>query len=183
MPNPGSEKDASRAVFTYPNFVSYEVGRLFIVLALEMQSVAVGWQVYDITKRPLDLGLVGLAQFLPGILLFPISGHASDRFERRTVVSTCYAGFAVCFGLLLVLAHRGVTSMPAIYAVLILLGTVRSFNGTASRSILPQLVPPEHFPNAVAWIATTFQAATILGPSFGGILYALFRCLTDTDTT
>jgi MFS family permease len=59
--------------------------------------------------------------------------------------------------------------------VLILLGVVRSFNGTASRSILPQLVPDEHFANAVAWNATTFQAATILGPSLGGILYALFR--------
>jgi MFS family permease len=132
----------------------------------------VGWQVYEITKRPLDLGFVGLAQFLPGILLFPISGHASDRFERRNVLSACYAGYAVCFTLLLALAQRGVRSVSAIYVVLVLLGVVRSFNGTASRSILPQLVPEEHFPNAVAWNATTFQAATILGPSLGGILYA-----------
>jgi MFS family permease len=91
------------------------------------------------------------------------------------VLSACYAGFAVCFALLLVLAHRGGHSVAAIYAVLILLGVVRSFNGTASRSILPQLVPEEHFPNAVAWNATTFQTATILGPSFGGILYAAFH--------
>jgi MFS family permease len=76
---------------------------------------------------------------------------------------------------LLVIAERGVHSVHPIYAVLILLGVVRSFNGTASRSILPQLVPEEHFANAVAWNATTFQAATILGPSLGGILYALFR--------
>jgi MFS family permease len=74
-----------------------------------------------------------------------------------------------------VIAERGVHSVHPIYAVLILLGVVRSFNGTASRSILPQLVPEEHFANAVAWNATTFQAATILGPSLGGILYALFR--------
>jgi MFS family permease len=112
---------------------------------------------------------------LPAIVLFPISGHASDRFERRHVLSACYAGFVLCFALLLVLARRGVHSVAAIYVVLILLGIVRSFNGTASRSILPQLVPEEHFPNAVAWNATTFQAATILGPSFGGILYALSR--------
>jgi MFS family permease len=166
---------AGRAAFAHPGFVLFQIARFLIVAAVEMQAVAVGWQVYEITKRPLDLGLVGLAQFLPGILLFPISGHASDRFERRHVLSFCYGGFALCFALLLALAERGMRSVTAIYVVLILLGVVRSFNGTASRSILPQLVPEEDFPNAVAWNATTFQAATILGPSFGGILYALFR--------
>jgi len=155
--------------------VLFEIARFLIVSAVEMQAVAVGWQVYDITKRALDLGLVGLAQFLPGILLFLVSGHASDRFERRKVLGACYAGYAVCSGLLLVLAVRRTHAVLPIYMVLILLGVVRSFNGTASRSILPQLVPDEHFANAVAWNATTFQAATILGPSLGGILYALFR--------
>src|SRR3989475_10491638 len=118
---------AGRIAFTYPDFTIYQLARFFIVAALEMQSVAVGWQVYEITKRPLDLGLVGLAQFLPGILLFPISGHASDRFERRNVLSACYAGFALCFALLLALAQRGVRSVTAIYVVLVLLGVVRSF--------------------------------------------------------
>src|SRR5439155_6771447 len=168
-------KATRRIASTYPSLVLFQLARFFLVLATEMQAVAVGWQVYEITKRPLDLGLVGLAQFLPGILLFPISGHASDRFERRHVLSACYANFAFCFAVLLALAQRGLHSVTAIYVVLVLLGVVRSFNGTASRSILPQLVPEEHFPNAVAWNATTFQAATILGPSFGGILYALFR--------
>jgi MFS family permease len=166
---------AGRAAFTHPGFVVFQIARFLIVAAVEMQAVAVGWQVYEITKRPLDLGYVGLAQFLPGILLFPLSGHASDRFERRHVLSACYAGYAVCFALLLVLAERGVPSITSIYVVLVLIGVVRSFNGTASRSILPQLVPEEHFPNAVAWNASIFQAATILGPSFGGILYAAFR--------
>ena len=174
MPAPADSR-AGRVAFTHPAFTLFQIARFLIVAAVEMQAVAVGWQVYEITKKPLDLGLVGLAQFLPGILLFPISGHASDRFERRNVLSTCYAGFAICFALLLALAQRSVHSVSAIYAVLILLGVVRSFNGTASRSILPQLVSEEHFSNAVAWNATTFQAATILGPSFGGILYAMFR--------
>lgn len=163
---------AGRAAFTHPGFVLFEIARFLIVAAVEMQAVAVGWQVYEITKRPLDLGLVGLVQFLPGILLFPISGHTSDRFNRRTVLSCCYAGFALCFALLLVLVQGGIHSVNAIYVVLVLLGVVRSFNSTASRSILPQLVPEEHFPNAVAWNASIFQAATILGPSFGGALYA-----------
>jgi MFS family permease len=171
MPAP-ADASAGRAAFTHPAFVLFQVARFLIVAAVEMQAVAVGWQVYEITKRPLDLGYVGLAQFLPGILLFPLSGHASDRFERRNVLSACYAGYAVCFALLLAISHRGIDSVRAIYVVLLLIGVVRSFNGAASRSILPQLVSPQHFPNAVAWNATIFQAATILGPSFGGILYA-----------
>src|SRR5437764_9840844 len=169
-----SDARAGRAAFSHPGFVLFQVARFLIVSAVEMQAVAVGWQVYGITKRPLDLGYVGLAQFLPGILLFPISGHASDRFERSKVLSVCYAGYAVCFALLLWLTERGVPSMRAIYVVLVLIGIVRSFNATASRSILPQLVPQKHFPNAVAWNASIFQAATILGPSFGGIVYAAF---------
>jgi MFS family permease len=175
-----ADSRAGRIAFTHPDFVLFQIARFLIVAAVEMQAVAVGWQVYDITKRALDLGLVGLAQFLPGILLFLVSGHASDRFDRRKVLGVCYAGYALCSGLLLVIAQVGVhsvrpISVRSIYGVLILLGVVRSFNGTASRSILPQLVPDEHFANAVAWNATTFQAATILGPSLGGVLYALFR--------
>jgi MFS family permease len=170
-----ADSRAGRAAFTHPGFVLFEIARFLIVAAVEMQAVAVGWQVYEITKRPLDLGYVGLAQFLPGILLFPISGHVSDRFERRNVLSACYAGYAVCFALLLILSEHGTPAMTSIYAVLILIGVVRSFNSTASRSILPQLVPQEHFPNAVAWNASIFQAATILGPSFGGIVYAAFH--------
>jgi MFS family permease len=172
---PIADARAGRAAFSHPGFLLFQVARFLIVSAVEMQAVAVGWQVYEITKRPLDLGYVGLAQFLPAILLFPISGHASDRFERRNVLSACYAGYALCFALLLALSRRAVPSIVPIYIVLVMIGIVRSFNGPASRSILPQLVPPEHFANAVAWNATIFQASTVLGPSFGGIVYAAFR--------
>jgi hypothetical protein len=136
MPPPADSR-AGRIAFTHPDFVLFEIARFLIVSAVEMQAVAVGWQVYDITKRALDLGLVGLAQFLPGILLFLASGHASDRFERRKVLAACYAGYAVCSSLLLILAVRSTRAVLPIYLVLILLGVVRSFNGTASRSILP----------------------------------------------
>jgi MFS family permease len=170
-----ADSRAGRVAFTHPGFVVFQMARFLMVAAVEMQAVAVGWQVYEITRKPLDLGYVGLAQFLPGILLFPISGHASDRYERRTVLSVCYAAYAVCFGLLLMLARRSVPSIVFIYAVLVLIGVVRSFNSTASRAILPQLVPREHFPNAVAWNSTIFQTATILGPSLGGIVYAAFH--------
>jgi len=161
-----------RAAFRYPAFVNYQFARFSIVVATEMQAVAVGWQVYEITKRPLDLGLVGLAQFLPSILLFLISGHAADRFNRRNLLLLCDFGFALCFALLIAITLGGNVSIISIYIVLVLLGVVRSFNGPVSRAIFPQLVPPEVFASSVAWGSTFWQAATILGPVLGGMLYA-----------
>jgi MFS family permease len=166
---------AGRVAFTHPNFVSYTIARFFIVVSLEMQSVAVGWQVYEITKRPIDLGYVGLAQFLPGFVLFLFAGHAADIFDRRKLLMGCYAGFGLCSALLFAISWRTPHSVHAIYVVLVLLGIFRSFNFPVSRAILPHLVPAEHFPNAVAWNASTFQIATIAGPAIGGIAYALFR--------
>jgi len=166
---------SGRIAFTYPDFTLYQAARFFIVVALEMQSVAVGWQVYEITKRPLDLGLIGLAQFLPGMLLFLVSGHVADRFDRRHVVTLCYCGFALCSGLLWTIVWHAPHSVHLIYGVVVLIGIVRAFNAPVSRALLPQLVGEEHFPNAVAWNASIFQAATILGPSIGGFLYAFSR--------
>jgi MFS family permease len=175
MAEPGKPGLAGRIAFTYPPFIYFQTSRMLVVMAQEMQSVAVGWQVYEITKRPLDLGYVGLAQFLPGILLFLVSGQAADRFDRRKLLTICYGGIALCSGLLLRAALVGVHSVFPIYAVIVLLGVARSFNGPASRALLPQLVPEEHFPNAVAWGATFFQTATIVGPALGGVIYAISR--------
>src|SRR5271166_4084627 len=122
----GDPRLAGGIAFTYPDFAVFELALFFIEAALEMQSVAVGWQVYEITKRPLDLGLVGLAQFAPGLLLFLVSGHAADRLDRRRLLITCYAGFATCSGLLLASAMAGMHTVYPIYAVVVLLGVVRS---------------------------------------------------------
>ena len=175
MAEPENPRADGRAAFQYPSFVLFQTARFCIVLATEMQSVAVGWQVYEITKRPLDLGLVGLAQFLPGILLFLVSGHVADRYDRRKLIVFCYVGFALCCGLLLLTSVRDVRSVAYIFAVLVFLGVVRSFTGPVSRALLPQLVPEEHFPSAVAWASTIFQGAAILGPALGGLIYAFFR--------
>src|ERR1700685_3079900 len=105
MAAPQTSLASARVAFNYPSFSLYQLARFCIVLATEMQSVAVGWQVYEITKRPLDLGLVGLAQFLPGVLLFLVSGHVADRYDRRRLVVACYAAFACCSGLLLFAAR------------------------------------------------------------------------------
>ena len=104
---------AGRVAFNYPNFVSYTLARSLVVTSLEMLSVAVGWQVYEITKRPIDLGYVGLAQFAPGFLLFLFAGHAADLFDRRKLLMGCYAGFALCSGLLLAISQLAPHSVHA----------------------------------------------------------------------
>jgi len=175
MADPQNAGAAGRIVFRYPGFVLYQIIVLCIVIAMQMQSVAVGWQIYEITRRPLDLGLVGLAQFLPSILLFLVSGHIADRFDRRKLLTLSCIGFAACWGALFFLAEHGVHSVYPIYIVLIVIGVVRSFSGPVTRAIVPQLVPEEHFPAAVAWSSTIFQGATILGPALGGLVYAFFR--------
>lgn len=168
-----SESSSSRAAFRSRNFRRYLFARFLTTTSSEMQSVAVGWQVYEITHRPLDLGLVGLAQFLPGILLFLIAGHTADRIARQRILQTCLAGFSVCSLLLLTFTVHGSASVYPIYAALLLNGAVRAFNVPTSQAFLPLLVPREHFPNAVAWSASVFQTATIVGPMIGGVVYGV----------
>jgi MFS family permease len=168
------------AAFQFSGFRLYQIARFCIVFCTEMQSVAVGWQVYEITKRPLDLGLTGLVQFLPGVFLFLLAGHTADRFDRRKLLTFCYGGYALSSALLLAVTlrfeslHRAETVSP-IFAILFLVGVVRSFSMPASRALLPQLVPEEQFQSAVAWNSGIFQSATILGPALGGVLYAFTR--------
>lgn len=173
MAEPETSPLAGRIAFTYPGFGLFLTARLFTVACVEMQSIAVGWQIFQITHKPFDLGLVGLMQFVPGVLLFLVSGQTADRFPRRRVLIFCYAGYAVCSALLFLITLHGVRSVHQIYAVMVLVGIVRSFNGPATRAIVPEMVPEEHLPNAVAWGSSTFQAATILGPSIGGVIYAI----------
>jgi MFS family permease len=175
MAETDAHRHAGLAAFRHVDFVLYQIERFSVVAALEMQSVAVGWQVYEITRRPLDLGYVGLAQFLPNVFLFLLAGHAADRFSRKHLLLICNLGFVVCSGLLIEITRLGPHNVRPIYVVLVLLGIARAFNSPAGRSLLPALVPIEVFPNAVAWNSTTYQTAAILGPAIGGLLYALFR--------
>jgi MFS family permease len=161
----------ARAAFRYPNFRYLTTARFLSAASSEMQAVAVGWQIFSLTHRPLDLGLVGLAQFAPGILLFLFTGHTADRVSRQRIMLACYGGFSLCSLLLLALTLHGLTSIWPVYAVLLGNGVVRAFLGPASQSFLPLLVAEEHFPNAVAWDSSIFKTATILGPVLGGIVY------------
>jgi MFS family permease len=168
-----SSESQARAAFHYPNFRWYMSARFLVTISSEMQSVAVAWQVYGITHRPLDLGLVGLAQFLPGIFLFLIAGHTADRIARQRILQCCYAALSLCSLSLLFFTLHGLHSAYPIYLALLGNGAVRAFNGPAGQAFLPLLVSREHFPNAVAWGSSIFQTATIAGPMIGGLLYAV----------
>jgi MFS family permease len=172
---PETDSHAGLAAFRHVDFLLYQIERFSIVAALEMQSVAVGWQVYEMTRRPIDLGYVGLAQFLPNIFLFLVAGHAADRFNRKRLLLICNVGFLVCSMLLIEITRIGPHSVRPVYAVLVLLGIMRAFNSPAGRALLPSLVPVEVFPNAVAWNSSAYHTAAILGPAIGGLVYALFR--------
>jgi MFS family permease len=164
-----------RAAFQYRDFRLFQAGRALSIIGTEMQAVAVGWQVFEITKRPLDLGYVGLVQFLPGILLAIPAGHAADRFDRRAVLLSCYVSYALCSVLLFLQAAHSRASVLPIFTILLLVGITRAFSGPASQALVPQLVPEEHFSNAVAWGASIFQIATVLGPALGGLIYGIFK--------
>src|SRR5438270_8472057 len=149
--NESSSESSSLTAFRYPNFRFYMMARFLTTISSEMQSVAVGWQVYEITHRPLDLGLVGLAQFLPGICLFLIAGHTADRIPRQRIVKLCFAGFSLCSILLLIATLQRVASPYPIYFLLLLYVIVRAFSAPATQAFVPLLVEARHFPNAVAW--------------------------------
>jgi MFS family permease len=164
---------SGRAAFQYANFRYYMTARIFVTIASEMQAVAVGWQVYALTHRALDLGLVGLAQFLPGMLLFLVAGQTADRYPRQRILQCCYLGFAGISALLFGLSQRGLTVVWPVYGALLLNGVVRCFNAPASQAFLPLVVPEEVFPNAVALGSGVFQGAMIAGPMVGGLVYGI----------
>lgn len=148
-----------------------------VIIGAEAQSVAVAWQVYQITHSALDLGFTGLALFLPGLIFVLAAGHVADRFDRRKIILLCYGLQAVCTAVLLWLslsswALAGGRVWP-IYAVLSGIGMGRAFSGPASSALLPSLVPKDHFVNAVTWGATIYQIANMSGPAVGGLLFTL----------
>ena len=155
----------------YRNFTLYLVARFIATLAVQMQSVAVGWQVYTISKDPLDLGLIGLAQFLPFIVLVLPAGQIADRFDRRLILTACYVVEVGCAALLLAFTYYGLTEVWPVFMVLVLFGAARAFAMPTSQAITPNLVPRETFGNAVALNSSTFHVATILGPSLGGLMF------------
>ncbi len=159
------------SAFHSRDFRFYQIARLCVILGAEAQSVAVSWQVYQLTGSALSLGYTGLALFLPGLFFMLPAGHVADRYDKRYVILACYGLQAVCTVALLWIALHPVTSITPIYAVLFLIGTGRCFSGPAASALLPLLVPKENFVNAVTWGATIYQTANATGPMVGGLLF------------
>jgi len=167
-----AESDIGSA-FRSRDFRLYQSARLFVILGAEAQSVAVAWQVYQITHSALDLGYTGLALFLPGLFFMLAAGHVADRYDRRRIILICYAVQFVCTAMLLWFALHGIQQIWPIYAVLVGIGLGRAFSGPASSAMVPSLVPKGHFVNAITWGATIYQIANMAGPAVGGLLFTL----------
>lgn len=163
---------STQSAFSLPSFRRYWIARLCGIVATQMQGVAIGWQVYNMTQRPLDLGFVGLAQFLPALCLTLLTGHVADRYDRRRVLALCTFVEALCTLLFLNLTLSGNTDTRWIFALLFLFGLAKAFEFPAAISLMPNLVPPQQFVNAAAWNSSAWQVATIAGPAIGGLLYA-----------
>ncbi|MFZ9127314.1 MAG: MFS transporter [Steroidobacteraceae bacterium] len=154
-----------------PGFARFLASRLATSVASQMQLVAVGWQVYDMTRDPLDLGLIGLSQFLPFVLLILPAGHAADSGRRERLLALCYAAECLCAAALLGLTLRGGTEVWPVFGIMVLFGAARAFAMPTGQALLPNLVPPGLFGRAVAINSSTWQLSTVLGPAVGGFLY------------
>ena len=163
----------SRSLFRNRNFTCYLLARVLATLALQMQSVAIGWQVYALSGRVLDLGFVGLAGFLPFVSLVLFAGHFADRANRRRIVISCYIMEACCSVGLLMFSLAGLKVVWPIFIVVALFGAARAFIMPTTQAMLPNLVAVEDFPRAVAVNSSTWQLSSILGPALAGLLYRL----------
>jgi MFS family permease len=163
--------DSFRSAFRHRAFALFWCARVCSMLAIQMQVVAVGWQVYAMTDNPLDLGLVGLFQFLPTLALVLVAGHVVDNNDRKTVLFGALSVEMAAVAALFLLTMAGALSPHAIFAVVALIGLAKSFEGPANQAILSATVPLEDLPNAVAWQSSGVQVAQISGPALGGLLY------------
>ncbi|HUL69943.1 MAG TPA: MFS transporter [Gemmatimonadales bacterium] len=166
----------SYAALRHPGFRWFSASLLSQTLATQIQGVVVGWQVYQNTRDPLALGLVGLAEALPFLTMALFAGHVADRVSRRGLVLAALAvlnGSSLALLVFTVTGHVGVGSVWPVYAVLAASGVARSFLQPARTAMLSQLVQPPLYPNAVGWRTSVWQFGAVIGPALGGILYAI----------
>jgi MFS family permease len=154
------------------SFLRFLTARAFAVIAYQMVTVAIGWQMYDITRSAFNLGLVGLVQFLPSVLLVLYVGHAADRYDRRRLICCAQLAEAGILLLLCLATHGAWLTRGLIFSLVFLIGVARAFEFTANQTMTPSLVEPEELPRALAINASVMQAAIITGPMLGGFIYA-----------
>ncbi len=161
------------------DFRLFILSRLFITLAIQIQGVVVGWQIYELTKDPLSLGLIGLAEALPAITVSLYAGHLADIVERKKIILFCVILLALCSASLLYFT----TELGAfvlsngtfpIYSIIFFTGLARGFLSPANFSFMPQLIDRSLYQNAITWNSTTWETAAVGGPMIGGLIYGFF---------
>jgi MFS family permease len=169
----GAKRDAYAAL-RVRDFRLFLSGHLLSVLGVQMQTTAVGWQLYEKTNSELALGIVGLVQIVPMLGFALPAGHAADRFDRRkTLMAATTLAVIAAFGLAVMSTLEG-ANVPLVYACLFLSGSARAFQGPARSSLMPQLVPQQTFNNAVSWSVSGFELSSMIGPALAGWLIYLF---------
>jgi len=161
------------------DFRFFILSRLFITVAVMIQAVVVGWQVYEITKDPLSLGMIGLTEAIPAIIVSLYAGHLADIVERKKIITLCIFTLALCSSALLfftlnVGAFILANGVLPIYAVIFVSGIARGFLSPAQFSFMPQLIDRELYQNAITWNSTIWEGASVGGPMIGGLVYGFF---------
>lgn len=166
-------RQSGSSVIRQPSFANFLSSRTLSSIAFQMLSVAIGWQMYSLTHSAFSLGFVGLAQFIPMALLTLVVGHVADRFDRRRIVLISQLTEGGIAALLLIVNIFGALSGSQILVAAAIIGACRAFEGPSSSSLLPQLVPKQFIPQAIAWNTSGGQLAQIVGPAIGGLLFSL----------
>jgi len=163
----------SSALLSHKSFLPFLLSRSFSRFSSQIAAVAIGWQVYDLTGSAFDLGMVGLVQFLPTLLLVFVAGHAADRYERKRVVQLCQLAEALTALFLAWGAYTGSLTVPQIFIATAVLGTAGAFESPTIAALLPLIAPEGSLQRATAISSGAAQLATITGPALGGLAYAI----------
>jgi MFS family permease len=161
------------AAFRHSSYARFFHARFLLSFSQQIVSVAVGWQMYDQTGSAIYLGLIGLVQFLPSLLLILVTGSVADRHNRRAIAAICSLVSALCTLALLLMTTTGTFAPIPVFVVLLIFGIERAFMSPAVQSLAPNLVPERDLSNAIAWNSSSWQLAAILGPVLGGLLYGV----------
>ena len=171
---PAAPEDASGGSLRHHRpFAFYWLSRVASTVALQMQGVAIGWQMYDLTNNPLDLGLVGLFHFIAAACLALVAGHVADRYDRRIVVRICQFVAGLAAATLATGTAMGWLTREAILGIVLVIGATRTFEQTTQTSLLPTVIPLPLLARATAASASASQLAIIAGPAVGGLIYAV----------
>ena len=172
MHNPRTSKDIF-VLLQLPSFRYFLITRVLSTGAFQMMSVAIAWEVWDLSKSALSLGMIGLAQFAPKIIFMPFAGNLADRVDRRKILALSIAVQGACMLALAVRPYGGEILLPMIYIFTLVIGAARTYEMPATQALLPALVPSQQVSRAVAISASTFQLSTVFAPMFAGFLYII----------